>query len=122
MATINELKKYLNYEFSSGPYTGEDYKKFQTKYINYLRSMCRNYGWELVSIGRNHYCFSAFVKSRENKYVYLSISDVRFFNNEWFYHILIRRAEHEKDYHGRGNHYADLNTLPVGIDCLFRGL
>lgn len=88
MATINELKKYLNYEFSSGPYTGEDYKKFQTKYINYLRS----------------------------------ISDVRFLNNEWFYHILIRRAEHEKDYHGRGNHYADLNTLPVGIDCLFQGL
>ena len=109
MATINELKKYLNYEFSSGPYTGEDYKKFQTKYINYLRSMCKNYGWELVNVGRNHYCFSAFVKNQENKYVYLSISDVRFLNNEWFYH-------------GRGNHYTDLNTLPVGIDCLFQGL
>lgn len=36
MATIQDLKKYVNYEFSSGCYTGEDYKSFQTKYINYL--------------------------------------------------------------------------------------
>ncbi len=36
MAKIAELKKYLGYEFSSGSYTGEDYKSFQTKYINYL--------------------------------------------------------------------------------------
>ena len=41
MAKLAELKKYLNYEFSSGCYTGEDYKSFQTKYINYLKAMCR---------------------------------------------------------------------------------
>ena len=40
MAKIAELKKYLGYEFSSGCYTGEDYKSFQTKYINYLKTMC----------------------------------------------------------------------------------
>ena len=33
MAKIAELKKYLGYEFSSGSYTGEDYKSFQTKYL-----------------------------------------------------------------------------------------
>lgn len=32
MAKITELKKYLGYEFSSGCYTGEDYRSFQTKY------------------------------------------------------------------------------------------
>ena len=31
MAKFEELKKYLNHEFSSVPYTGEDYKKFQNK-------------------------------------------------------------------------------------------
>lgn len=122
MFNLKELKKYLNYEFSSGPYTGEDYKKFQNKYISYLRSMCKYYGWELVNVGRNHYCFSAFVKSQSNKYVYISISDVRFFHNEWFYHILIRKAEHEKDYRGGPNRYTALETLPVGIDCIFQGL
>lgn len=38
MATIKDLEKYIDYEFSSGCYTGEDYKSFQTKYINFLRS------------------------------------------------------------------------------------
>lgn len=34
MAKLADLKKYLGYEFSSGAYTGEDYKSFQTKYIS----------------------------------------------------------------------------------------
>lgn len=29
MAKLAELKKYLNYEFSTGCYTGEDYKSFK---------------------------------------------------------------------------------------------
>ena len=41
MAKIAELKKYLGHEFSSRSYTGEDYKSFQTKYINYLKAICR---------------------------------------------------------------------------------
>ena len=84
MSKIAELKKYLGYEFSSGSYTGEDYKSFQTKYINYLKAVCRNNHWQLVNVGRNHYCFSAFIKSAENKCVYISIPDVRYFPNEWY--------------------------------------
>ena len=78
MANIKDLKKYVGYEFSSGCYTGDDYKSFQTKYINFLKTMCRNNHWQLVNVGRNHYCFSAFIKSAENKCVYVSISDVRY--------------------------------------------
>lgn len=93
MANIKDLKKYIGYEFSSGCYTGDDYKSFQTKYINYLRTMCQNNHWQLVNVGRNHYCFSAFIKSAENKCVYVSISDVRYFSDEWYNHILIRTAK-----------------------------
>ena len=77
MATIKDLEKYIDYEFSSGCYTGDDYKSFQTKYINFLRSICKQNHWQLVNVGRNHYCFSAFIKSAENKCVYVSISDVK---------------------------------------------
>ena len=66
MANIKDLKKYVGYEFSSGCYTGDDYKSFQTKYINFLKTMCRNNHWQLVNVGRNHYCFSAFIKSAEH--------------------------------------------------------
>ena len=111
MANIKDLEKYVNYEFSSGCYTGDDYKSFQTKYINYLRTICKNNHWRLVNVGKNHYCFSAFIKSAENKCVYISISDVRYFSNEWHDHILIRTAENETDYRGGFNNYTTLSDL-----------
>ncbi len=113
MATIKDLEKYIDYEFSSGCYTGEDYKSFQTKYINFLRSVCKQNHWQLVNVGRNHYCFSAFIKSAENKCVYVSISDVRFFTNEWYNNILIRTAKNEQDYHGGFNHRTTLKELEM---------
>ena len=111
MANIKDLEKYINYEFSSGCYTGDDYKSFQTKYINYLRAVCKNNHWRLVNVGKNHYCFSAFIKSAENKCVYISISDVRYFSNEWYNRILIRTAENETDYRGGFNNYTSLQDL-----------
>ena len=113
MATIKDLEKYIDYEFSSGCYTGEDYKSFQTKYINFLRSICKQNHWQLVNVGRNHYCFSAFIKSAENKCVYISISDVRFFTNEWYSNILIRTAKNEQDYRGGFNHRTTLKELEM---------
>ena len=111
MANIKDLEKYVNYEFSSGCYTGDDYKSFQMKYINYLKSVCKNNHWRLVNVGKNHYCFSAFIKSAENKCVYISISDVRYFSNEWYDHMLIRTAENETDYRGGFNNYTTLSDL-----------
>ncbi len=113
MANIKDLKKYVGYEFSSGCYTGDDYKSFQTKYINFLKAMCRNNHWQLVNVGKNNYCFSVFIKSAENKCVYVSISDVRYFSDEWYNHILIRTAKNEQDYRGGFNNYTTLKDLEV---------
>ena len=67
MANLNELRKYLTHTFSTGSATGKDYKTFQTKYINYLRSLCKLHRWELVNVGRNHYCFAAFIRNEQSK-------------------------------------------------------
>lgn len=107
------MKKYIGYEFSSGCYTGDDYKSFQTKYINFLKAICNQNHWQLVNVGRNHYCFSAFIKSAENKCVYVSISDVRYFSDEWYNHILIRTAKDEQDYRGGFNNYTTLDGLEL---------
>ena len=122
MAKLNDLKKYIDYEFSSGCYTGEDYKSFQTKYINYLKAMCKENHWELVNVSKNHYCFSAFIKSSENKCVYLSISDVRYFSNEWYSHILVRTAKNEVDYRGGFNNYTTLENLGYTVARLLKDL
>lgn len=115
MANIKDLKKYIGYEFSSGCYTGDDYKSFQTKYINFLKAICKQNHWQLVNVGRNHYCFSAFIKSAENKCVYVSISDVRYFSDEWYNHILIRTAKDEQDYRGGFNNYTTLDGLELRV-------
>ena len=115
---MKKLEKYLHTNISSL----EEYKAFQNAYIRYLKTLCQECGWELCNIGRGHFYFSAFIKNQKGQFVYLSIRDVRFFPNQWYYHILIRRAEHERDYQGQMNHYAALPTLQVGIDCLFQGL
>lgn len=119
MATLNDLRKYIGYEFSSGPYTGKDYLSFQTKYINYLRSLCRENGWELANIIRGHYYFDVFIKNAENKYINLIVSDVRGYKPEWYYHVLIRTAKDEKDYHGGSNHYTSLDDLQESLTRLF---
>lgn len=123
MAKLNELQKYLNYEFSTGCYTGNDYKSFQTKYINYLKDMCASNNWKLVNVGKNHYCFSAFIKGgTENKYVYISISDVRYFQNDWYKHILIRTAKNETDYRGGFNNYTTLERLEGKVAAMLNEL
>ena len=123
MSNINILKQYVNYEFSTGCYTGNDYKTFQTKYINYLRKICKENNWSLIKINKNHYCFSAFIKGgTENKYVYISISDVRYFNNDWYNHILVRTAKNEVDYKGGFNHYTTLDKLEYKICELLKEL
>ena len=112
MAKLHELEKYLNYEFSTSCYTGKDYLTFQRKYINYLRALCKEHHWTLVNVGKNHYCFTTFIKTDYDLYVYISIPDVRFLKNEWYNHILIRAAKDEKDYRGGVNYYTDLLQLP----------
>ena len=72
MAKLHELEKYLNHEFSTGCYTGEDYKSFQRKYINYLRTLCKENGWELLVSSKGHYWFSVFICNEKHNHVYVS--------------------------------------------------
>ena len=112
MIKLNDLNGYINYTFSSGCYTGEDYKIFERKYISFLKTICNNNNWRLVKVNKNHYCFAAFLTGgTENNYLYISISDVRYFNNDWYNHILIRTAKSETDYRGGFNHHTTLERL-----------
>lgn len=119
MAKLSELQKYLDYEFSTGVCTGEDYKKFQNKYINYLRSVCKEQGWEVVNVGRGHYYFSLFIKDGD-KHIYLAIFDVRYNPNSWCNNILVRYAKHEKDYTGGCNRYTSLVKPPLMLTNMFK--
>lgn len=118
MAKLNDLQKYLNYEFSTGSYTGKDYKTFQTKYINYLKSICNDNNWQITNVHKNHYTFSLFIKSK-NKYIYFSICDVRYNQNQWWYHVLLRTAQNDSDFTGGQNNFSNLPNITNKIKYLF---
>lgn len=121
MAKLADLEKqYLGRKFQNGGgYTTKEYETFQTKYINYLKSMCKEHGWEVVRVTKGHYEFSVFIKNQSEQYVYMSTTDVRDGNDMWYRHILVRLAKDDKDYRGGMNTYTSLRYLPERIERLF---
>ena len=116
MSKIDKLiADYADYIFSSGGETGTDYKTFENKYRNILKEIANNIDAKLISFSKNHYTFSAFME-RNGNFAYISISDVRNCSNSWRYDILIRRAEHAKDFKGGWNTFTTINTLENSLD------
>ena len=107
MTEFKSLKPYLNKDLEY------EWGSMQLKYRNFLKRVCTNNGYELKFMP-NHYEFSAFIKNNE-KYVYVSISDVRYFKNSWYNKILIRTAKSYTDYCGGVNNYVDLPNLETRI-------
>lgn len=100
------MSKWLNFQFSTGVYPGEDYIRFQRQARNELKKQAEASGFELHQFNKNHYEFSAVLRHKEtNRFVYVSISDVRYFPNKWYDRVLIRTMAHDKDWSGGPNNY-----------------
>ena len=100
------LKKWLGYQFSSGGSVGSDYVQFQREMRADLKKQAKALGLEVVRFNKNHYEFSAVLKNpTTEKFVYVSISDVRHWQDEWARKTLYRRMAHEIDWSGGGNHF-----------------
>ena len=115
----SKLTKWLNHEFSSSGETGKDYLTFQRAAKRELSSMATEAGCEIYKFNPNHYEFSCVLKKKgANAFIYVSISDVRFFRNEWWTNVLYRTMKDEKDYTGGSNHYCAWEKLPGSISSL----
>lgn len=109
------IKKWGNHTFSSGSYTWEDFNAFARSFKSSMKKLCDDMNLQLISFNKGHYYVSGFIMGPGPKYVYFSISDVRW-NPEWTERwILIRTAQHAKDFTGGGNHMDYLDTLDQGI-------
>lgn len=109
----NFLKKWYNKKIEDyGSCTSPEYMQFQKEYKGVLKEIAKKNNMNLHSFNKNHYQFSAVMQSnRTNQFYYISISDVRYFNNEWADNILYRTMEHEKDWTGGTNLYSSLENL-----------
>ena len=96
-----DYNKWLKHTFSSGTSPGKDYVEFQNRMRSDLKRMALENKLEIHSFSKNHYEFSAVLKdSKEDRFIYVGISDVRFFVNDWYKNVLIRTMKHDKDWTG----------------------
>lgn len=109
------LEAFKNWEFSSGVTTGNDFKVFVRKFRTWIKNNVP--AGAKVKISPNHYILSGFIEIK-GKFVYFSISDVRHFKNAWADNILIRTADHDKDYTGGSNVFTDLENFKDDIKKL----
>lgn len=106
-AVINKLNKGQDYweDLSSG-YTPKEFKSWATKHSNQVKKSLKEFGvTKFETVSKGHFYYSMFAFSEATGWIYLSISDVRYFPLN---QILIRTAESNKDYTGGRNQYINL--------------
>lgn len=90
-------------------------KKLNRKFKAFLKSQFPNA--ELIGFSGGFCQSSGFIK-QDNKFVYVGISDIRYWKN-WASDVLIRTADNEKDYHGHMNHRTTISDLKKAVEVLF---
>lgn len=114
----NFISKWGGFKFSSGGTTGSDYLQFQKEFRSVLGAIAKKAGYKIHTFCKNHYTCSAMLEEVETGAIaYVSIPDVRFWQDEWVHKVLYRQARDANDWTGRGNRYCPLYELS---DCLAR--
>lgn len=103
------LNKFKTWQFTSGSVIDEDFRVFARLFKGYATNNLPE-GANLVRFSRGHYYVSGFIE-RQGKFVYFSISDVRFFPGGWHNDILVRTAVTDHDYTGGNNCYTTLENF-----------
>ena len=111
------LRPFVDYVFSSGGITGDDYKSFERKFKNVIKKILPE-GYAIHSWNSNHYECSWVIKTPHENYIYASIPDVRYWQNEWFTNIVYRTMEHDKDWRGGPNNYTNIFKFAEDVRIL----
>jgi hypothetical protein len=84
-------------------------KKAYNAEKNMVRKALKEADFTDIKFSNGHYYFSGFA-TKNNKIIYFSISDVRYFPND---DLLIRTAKDYKDYTGGYNNYSSLDIKDI---------
>lgn len=113
------MEKWLNHVFSSGVETGKDYITFQKAAKADLRKQAKAAGYTLHKFYPNHYTFSAVLhEETTDKFIYISIRDVRGGRNEWYNCVLYRTMTHDHDWTGSFNQYCCWSEISQALEQL----
>ncbi len=111
---MSNLDEYIDYNFYSSTTRTPEYISFERKYRNYIKKhLPENYS--IHKFNNNHFEFSCVIKTNNEKFLYMSIPDVRYFPNEWRNNILIRTMAHDHDWTAGSNNRTDLDHFTEDI-------
>jgi len=111
------MKSWLNHDFSLYP----DERAFNEWFKDLKKNIKDQLGsdYSLINFSPGHFISSGFIKNLKNqKLVYISFSDVRYFNNEWYTNVLIRSAKDSSDFSGGSNQYCTLPELMNKVEVI----
>jgi len=111
---LDGIKKWIDYPFESSSGPTNEWVAFCKDFKKYIKNNLPKNA-ELVGWLNGHFEVAGFIK-KNNKYVYFSCLDVRFFPNEWYNNLLIRTAKDEKDFKGGSNGYTSLKNFKENIE------
>ena len=110
--SVKGIERWLGYDFESSCSLTPEFAEFRRDIKKHIK---KSIGPELELImpfGSLHFAFSGFIKNKKTgKLVYFSSDDVRGGRDGWYNNLLIRTAEHEKDYTGGSNDWVRLPDI-----------
>ena len=109
------VRQYINVEFETSTVRTQQYITFERQCKKELKAILKPYGINLHKFLGNHFEWSA-VLEREGNFVYVHISDVRWW--DWYNDVLIRTMEHDSDWHGGSNHKCTFAEIGKYADSL----
>lgn len=110
------VKTYRNYRFESSCIRTNEYIMFERQCKKELTAQCKKFGIKVHKFLGNHFEWSA-VLEKNGKFVYVSISDVRFWN--WYDEVLIRTMAHDSDWRGGNNNRCTFDKIGESAERLF---
>ena len=109
---FKKLEDWRGNSFESSSCRTPEFAAFARAFRAHITKKAKLNNLQLVNVSTGHfYLCGFFLNPRSGKYAYFSISDVRHFPDSWWNNVLIRTAQHDKDWTGGSNRY----TALVGI-------
>ena len=123
MKIINLVRKYNGKVLDdAGAYKSDEFIQFAKDMKSTIRDICKEAGAELVKFSVGHYDVSGFV-AKDGRYVYFSYNEPRnlpidFDRRDCMQGILMRTAQHDKDYTGGRNNFCTIYDFGSMLNSL----
>lgn len=110
------VKSYKGQAFYTSCGRTEQYAEFERACKRELKKQCVKLGINIHKFYPNHFEWSA-VLEKGGKFVYVSISDVRWW--DWYDDVLIRTMAHAEDWRGGSNNTCSFDEIGETAEKLF---